>query len=107
MSLTLYFLQTREVEEASCNITHNLHDMAKALGVYELLWQPENTPDMKAKDILPEINRAITKLVSNQEKYMVYESPNGWGTVNGMLKFLQKVRTACEEFPESRLKASV
>ena len=107
MSLSLYFLQTREVEEASCNITHNLNKMAEALGVYELLWHPEKTPDMKAKNILPEINKAITELTINPEKYKEYEAPNGWGTISGMLRFLQKVRAACEEFPESRLEANI
>lgn len=101
MSLDFSLCQVREVEEVSLNITHNLTDMAEALGVYQMLWRPEEIPGLKAKDMLEPLGKAIAELSINPRKYKKYEAPNGWGTIEHFLPWLKKVREACEEYPEA------
>jgi len=85
-------------------ITHNLTEMAEALGVYDILW---HSGGLKAYDILFKINTAISELTFNRKQYEIYESPNGWGTVNGMLSFLKRVKEDCEEYPDAKLLSSI
>jgi len=106
MSLDLSFYQVREVCEENFNITHNLGQMADSLGVYKMLWHPEEFPNNTAKDILPKINQAIFELKSNPKQYKQYEASNGWGTIDGFLNFLEMVRSACERYPNARLESS-
>ena len=109
MSLTLYFKEwvpAHEADVARTNRTHNLNKMAEALGVYQLLWRPEEVKEgMIAKEILPQVVQALDELLANREEYEQYDSPNGWGTTEGMIRFLREVRSACEEYPNSRLEA--
>ena len=43
--------------------------------------------------------KGIIELENNPEKYIEYEAPNGWGTVEGTLRFFRKLHEACMEHP--------
>ncbi len=101
MSLDFDLVHIGECVDYSHNITHNLTDMADALGVYRILWHPEEIPGLKARDMIAPLNAAIQELTTNPDKYRQYEASNGWGTINNFLPWLKEVRNACEEYPES------
>jgi hypothetical protein len=106
MSLDLTFHQVQDTQVGWINITHNLNDMAKALGVYQCLWHPEEIAEtVLAKDIEPLVKAAAEKLALHPEEYFQYESENGWGTLAGFKKFLAGVLEICREFPDSRVAA--
>ena len=43
------------------------------------------------KDIIPAIKSGLRELQYCGYKYLEYESPNGWGTVEGTIKFFKKI----------------
>jgi hypothetical protein len=107
MSLDFDLVHIGEVTDFSANITHNLADMADALGVYQMLWHPEEILGLHAKEMIPALDQAIQELEINPNKYIQYEASNGWGTIKNFLPWLKKVRDACLEYPESMPRADV
>ena len=104
MSLDITFttMQWVEVEE-SHNITHNVTEMAKIAGVYELLWHSE--PEAKAGDLIPYIEKAIDDIVFNPDKYRPHENKE-WGSLKDFTKFLVKVLDTCKTHPEATIEVS-
>ena len=83
------------------NITHNLTGMANALGVYGVVWRPEENGIEAARDLLPRLAEAIDELRNNTEAYVQYEAENGWGTIGGFLCFLCDYDAACIKYPDA------
>lgn len=50
------------------------------------------------KDVIPHIKRGFMELIKNPEKYRQYESPNGWGTVEGVIRFFDNILFSWQEF---------
>ena len=75
------------------NITWNVGVMIrKSTG---LKWESEcGHMEGYAKDIIPHITEGLSKLLTEPEKYKRYESPNGWGTINGCVRFFQEILSA-------------
>ena len=42
-------------------------------------------------DVMPKIVDGYNQLTMHPEKYVQYESPNGWGTVSGCRNFFQRI----------------
>jgi len=56
----------------SVNITHNLNEMAKAAGLYEVLWKPEDLGITFASQMVERLEKGIKKLVENPDKYKAF-----------------------------------
>ena len=83
------------VGECDANITWNVREMiVKSTG---LEWKNEANNGL-CKDIIPKIEKGYNELMFNPEKYKQYESPNGWGTVGGTLRFFKRILEAWEQF---------
>jgi hypothetical protein len=77
-----------DVGDCNANITWNLREMiVKSTG---LEWKNEENNGL-CKDIIPHIEKGLTKLVKTPSKYRRYESPNGWGTIEGCKKFFAQI----------------
>lgn len=50
------------------------------------------------KDVIPCIEKGLRELVNNPEKYKPYESPNGWGTINGTIHFFDQILDDWDDF---------
>lgn len=46
------------------------------------------------KDVIPHIKKGLEELVSHPEKYKPYEAENGWGTVEGTVRFFRDILKA-------------
>ena len=62
---------------ASHNVTHNLTKMAEAVGLYRILWHPEEIGITSATQMIAPLEIAITELESSPDKYKAYNPPNG------------------------------
>lgn len=49
-------------------------------------------------DIMPAIARGYVELTTNPGKYKPYESPNGWGTVEGTASFFLDILNSWKRF---------
>lgn len=70
------------------NITWNVRDIiTKSTG---LAWKNEENNGL-VKDVIPYIRKGLRELEDHGGKYLKYESPNGWGTVEGVKHFFRNI----------------
>lgn len=84
----------------SDNITHNLTQMAQACKLYKPLWRPEELGIKYAKDLIPYLSDGLAELVSKPNSYKQFNSPNGWGTYQGLVRFTTAIYIACLDYPD-------
>lgn len=92
-------LENRYVSVGECdaNITWNLREMiVKSTG---LEWKNEENNGL-CKDVIPHIVDGLAELTKYPEKYKQYESPNGWGTLNGCKNFFRTILDDWDSFCE-------
>jgi hypothetical protein len=83
------------------NITHNLGEMANAAGIYKYLWRPEELGIGKAKDLIEPLKFGLAKLKENPSRYKLLNPPNGWGSYEGLVQFVEKYLQACIDYPKA------
>ncbi len=106
MSLDVYLRDSVDDECKCCwqqtqdlywaNITHNLNTMADKAWIYEALWHPSEIWAVKAKDIIPLLEKGLKKLKDNPTKYKKYNSKNWWGTYEHFIPFVEDYLEACK-----------
>lgn len=83
------------VGDYRANITYNVGELIRhATG---LQWLNCENNGLCA-NIIPYIRRGLEKLRAHPERYKKYESPNGWGTVEGVISFFAKVLEEWDNF---------
>jgi hypothetical protein len=80
--------------------------MAAECGIYDVVWRPETSGVSHANQLIAPLQEAITKLKSDPEHYKKFNPPNGWGTYEGLLKFLEQYLQACLEYPDALVQVS-
>ena len=104
------------------NITHNLGKMAYEAGIYEALWRPyrlhkdykhfdiyedeinfEQSVTIYAKDIIYIVENGLKKLIDKPDYYSKFNSPNGWGTYENFVPWVERYLAALKEYPESKV----
>ena len=85
----------------SGNITHNLGRMAGEAGVYKALWRPEEIEISQAKQLIPLLEEGLHLLRSDPPRFQQLNPENGWGTYDGLIKFMGDYLSACREHPEA------
>ena len=66
------------------NITWNVRDLIKQSSGWEIKNEDNNGPILPWLGL---IRQGIEELEARPSKYRKYESPNGWGTIAGTLRF--------------------
>lgn len=106
MSLDVMLTEVRPSEIYSANITHNLGKMARAAGIYEALWRPEEIGITKARQLIEPLQAGLAKLEADPEKYEAYNASNGWGLYKHFVPFVRKYLEACEANPDADVSVS-
>lgn len=88
------------------NITHNLGKMAKAAGIYDCLWRPDEHGFERAEQIVDQLQVGLADLKARPEHYKQFNSPNGWGMYEHFIPFVESVLRACKENPEAKIEVS-
>jgi hypothetical protein len=100
---------TVETDETACaytaNITHNLNRMATAAGIYEHLWRPEEIGVTEARQLIAPLEEGVKRLRSNPEHFKTFNPPNGWGTYESLIAFVDAYVLACKAFPSTEVSA--
>ena len=95
---------SKQVYEA--NITHNLAAMAKAANLYDVIWHPDNNGITKARELIEPLKKGLDLLLSDSNKFKMYNSPNGWGTYADFITFISLYLTACTENQDATISVS-
>ena len=91
---------------SSHDITHNLNKMATAVGLYEVLWRPEEIGITIASQMIEPLEKGLKELEANPDKYKAYNPPNGWGNYEGFVSFCKSVLQKCREYPDAVIEAT-
>lgn len=83
------------------NITHNLGEMAQEAGIYYALWRPEEISMTTAGDIIELLEKGLVDLKARPEFFEKFNSPNGWGTYEHFVPFVEKYLEACKRYPKA------
>lgn len=79
------------------NITYNLVNMFEALPCKS----PRKWDGSKAKDVAKIVGQSLQLLNDHPGDYRKYESPNGWGTIDGAKTFLAECLVAFITYPDA------
>ena len=48
----------------------------------------------------------LLQLMNEPDEFKKYNPPNGWGSYEGLLKFVRDYRNACEDYPDAEIEVS-
>jgi hypothetical protein len=105
MSLDLTLTRIQRTEVFDAHITHNLTEMADAVGIYKPIWRPKECGIKTASDMIPYLTDGIAELKREPEKYRELEPDNKWGTYENFVPWLERYLAACEEYPDAEIHA--
>lgn len=88
------------------NITHNLGGMAKAAGIYQHLWRPEELGIKNAEELVGPLTQGLEKLKAEPERFKTFNPSNGWGKYESLVSFVERYLSACQEYPNARVYVS-
>lgn len=89
------------------NITHNMTDMAKVAGIYNVLWRPLENRFLTGADCVKTIKLGLERLENDQEYFEKFNSPNGWGTYAIFVPSVRDILEACKDFETALVHAYV
>ena len=90
----------------SANITHNLNTMAEAAGIYECLWRPDEIGITLAAQLIDPLSHGLQELCRDPERFRSLNPPNGWGSYEVLVSFVEKYLLACIKYPEATVEVS-
>lgn len=97
---------TAHDEVYSANITHNLGGMAREAGIYQHLWRPEEIGVTKAKQLIEPLAQGLTLLKSDPERFKKHNPPNGWGSYDRFIPWIEEYLAACIMNPDADVEVS-
>ena len=106
MSLTVYLTEMRPLDIYVDNITHNLTEMARAAGLYEFLWRPDELGLTKASELIRPLGAGLAALLADPHHFRLLEPSNGWGSYESLVEFVTDYLAACEAHPDATLEVS-
>lgn len=90
---------TEPINAYSANITHNLGPMARAAGIYEHLWRPEEVSITKAAELVAPLTAGLVHLCADPDRFRALNPENGWGSYDGLVRFVARYIDACQQHP--------
>jgi len=102
MRLDVYLNKDKETIYTS-NITHNLTGMAEEAGIYKHLWRPEELHIKKASELIDPLIEGLSKMLREPERFRKFNAPNGCGSYEDFIQFVQEYIIACADNPNSEV----
>ena len=83
------------------HITHNLNTMADKAGIYKHLWRPKELGITNAHQLIKPLEDGLRLLKSKRVFFMKFNPENGFGSYDGLVRFVRNYLDACKEYPDS------
>ena len=106
MSLDVYLYEVRRSRIYDANITHNLNTMADAAGIYRHLWRPDELGITTAAELIVPLREGLARLRADPDRFRVFNPENGWGSYEGLCRFVAEYLAECEEHPCAEIEVS-
>lgn len=97
-----------EDEAYHANITHNLTTMAHEAHLYQALWHPEELgfPVVLAEHLIAPLRAGLLSLQRDPDRFRQFNPSNGWGSYEGLVRFVADYLAACEHYPNAQVRVS-
>lgn len=95
-------VEVMDDEAVRLNYTHNVSDMWRKAGCYEALYRSEG---VKASILLPTLRQSLAHMQDNPKEYLPLNPPNGWGSYEGAMKFLERVIAVLARHPNALVRS--
>lgn len=97
------------VGDLDANYTYNCSGML--VEATKVGWPPEGLSlndlhGWEAYDVAHVLHHALEVMQSDRSKYEAMNPENGWGDLEGWMKFLRTIIEACEKVPEAKFSVS-
>ena len=89
------------VQLFTANITHNLNTMAEEAGIYKHLWHPDELDITEAGELIESLEAGLKQLREDPERFKKHNPSNGWGTYEGLVRFVARYLEACIAHPKA------
>lgn len=101
-------LVTSEDDEIvfSYNITHNLNQMAVEANLYDCLWRPDEHGMTHASQLIPLLTTGLLLLKAEPARFQAFNPPNGWGSYDALVAFVEEYLSACRKHPHAEIGVS-
>jgi len=106
MSLDISLFELQETCVFDANITHNLGAMAEYADIYGILWRPEEHDIYVAGQLIKPLDAAIQQMKRFPSTFEKLNHPNGWGTYEVFVPWLERLLEACKEHPYAKIQIS-
>lgn len=106
MSLDVTLTADRPTEVFEANITHNLGTMASHAGIYHVLWMPEESGIIHARQLIEPLRAGLARLKADPERFKTFDAENRWGTYEQFIPWVEKYLAACEANPDATVSAN-
>lgn len=91
-------------EVYSANVTHNLGKMADEAGIYRELWRPEELDILLARELIEPLQAGVQRLRADPERYRKFNPPNGWGSYDMFVPWVERYLAACRLNPTATVR---
>ena len=88
------------------NITHNLGRMAKAAGIYDAMWGPDERGWTCARELIEPLRDGLAELQTEPDRFKALNPDNGWGDYDGLVEFVADYLGACLRWPNAEVSVS-
>lgn len=88
------------VEFYSCNITHNISQMWRESGCYDVIYSDSPVP---VEEAIPVLEKAVDYFTKNKKSLERLNSKNGWGLYEDAYIFISKLLAECKKRPKTIL----
>lgn len=88
------------------NITHNVNKIAKAAGIYEIVWRPDEHGIRLASELVDRLEKGLAVLKKDPSKFTPLNPENGWGSYDSFVAWIEEYLQACKDNPEAIVKVS-
>lgn len=99
-------IRVSDAEIYTANITHNLATMADQVGLYNPLWRPHAVNVTHAKHLIEPLRAGIATLKNEPARFEELSPPNGWGSYENFVPWLEKLLVACEAWPSAAVQVT-
>jgi hypothetical protein len=84
-------------------VKRDIFQMADLVGVYSIIWKPNDYGINKASKLIPHLERAIEELEKNPDFFKALQPEEKWSTYENFLAWLKRYLSACRNYPDAEI----
>ena len=80
--------------------------MAEEAGIYQHLWRPDEIGVTHARQLIEPLRAGLALMKAEPERFKKLNPPNGWGSYDVFVPWIEQYLSACESCPGALVEVS-